>query len=235
MDLKNKTVLVTGGNTGLGFEIVKQLVQKNCKVMLLGKDEKKVKEAAKQLNSNKVTPKVCDLREPKQIEKVTKGLKSIDILINAAGIIAYRPLEEHSEELIYDLVNTNLLGTIFMTRAILPKMKKQNAGTIVNVSSSSGLMTGGHPDETVYIASKFGVTGFTEALKKELNEIKSKINVLGFYPGGMNTEFFTKSGMEKDTSAFMDPTEIAKIIVFMLERPDSIKMDHVVVNRNKNL
>jgi len=58
---------------------------------------------------------------------------------------------------------------------------------------------------------------------------------LGFYPGGMNTPLFSKAGEDKNTSVFMDPKEIAKIIVFILERPEGIKMDHVVVNRNKHL
>jgi len=57
--------------------------------------------------------------------------------------------------------------------------------------------------------------------------------MLGFYPGGMNTPLFKKAGLEKDTDSFMDPREIAEIIIFMLERPDSIKMDQVVVNRNE--
>ena len=59
--------------------------------------------------------------------------------------------------------------------------------------------------------------------------------MIGFYPGGMNTKLFSKSGQNKDTSAFMDPSEIAKIIVFLLERSDSINIDHLVVNRNKNI
>jgi NADP-dependent 3-hydroxy acid dehydrogenase YdfG len=59
------------------------------------------------------------------------------------------------------------------------------------------------------------------------------IKVLGFYPGGMNTNLFSKANLDKDTSKFMDPKEIAEIIVFIVERPSSINMDHVVVNRNK--
>jgi len=125
------------------------------------------------------------------------------------------------------------LGTIYMTRSVLQLMKNENYGTIINVSSTSGLPTGGHAGESVYMASKYGVAGFTEGLKKEISEEKRNIRILGFYPGGMNTGFFAKSGQEKDTSGFMDPKEIAEIIVFMLERSDSIKMDHVEVNRNK--
>ena len=235
MNLKNKTALVTGGNSGLGFEIVKQLVKDKCKVIILGKDQQKIQKAKKKLKSSLVSVLTCDLRDFSQIKQAAKKIKTIDILINCAGIISYQPLEIHDPQNIKDIIEVNLLGTIYMTRAILIKMKKKNFGTIMNVSSTSGLMTGGHPYESVYIASKHGVAGFTEALKKEINAGKNNIKVLGFYPGGMNTKLFSKSGLNKDTSKFMDPAEIAKIVVFILERPDSIKMDHVLVNRNKNL
>lgn len=233
MELENKTALITGGNSGLGFEVAKLLIKKGCNVIILGKDIKKVNAAAKKINSKRLSTVICDLTDCKQIEKVAKNIKSLDILINNAGVIMYSLLEKHTSQKIAGIINVNLLGTIYMTRAILPKMKKRNSGTILNVITTSALK--GRTEETVYIASKWGVRGFTEALIDELSEEKSKIRVLGFYPGGMNTQLFTKAGLDKDTSSFMDPDEIAKIIVFMLERPESIKMDQVVVNRNKNI
>lgn len=235
MNLKNKTILITGGNSGLGFEIAKEAVKKQSKVIILGKDNQNLENAKKLLNSPLVSTLLCDLRDQKQIELIVKKIKKIDVLINCAGIIAYHPLEKHEAKNIKDIIDTNLLGTILVTRAVLPLMKKANSGTIVNVASTSGLMTGGHANESVYMASKFGVSGFTEGLKKEINNLKKNIRVFGLYPGGMQTKLFAKSGMDKDISDFMPPAEVAKIIIFMLERPDSIKMDHVVVNRNKNL
>jgi NADP-dependent 3-hydroxy acid dehydrogenase YdfG len=95
-------------------------------------------------------------------------------------------------------------------------------------------MNGGHAEEAAYIASKYGVTGFTETLRKDMIAEGKAIKVLGFYPGGMNTELFAKAGLDRDTSKFMDPKEVAEIVVFIIERPASINMDHVVVNRNKN-
>jgi short-subunit dehydrogenase len=233
MNLKFKTALITGGNSGLGLEITKQLLGKGCKVIILGKDEKNVQSALDELKNENATSVICDLRNPDDIQKVGKKLKDVDILINCAGIIGYYNLEDHPQEDIQAQIEVNLLGTIYMTQAILPIMKKQNSGIIVNVSSTTGLH--GKPQESVYAASKFGVRGFTEALQEELKEQESALGVLGFYPGGMNTKLFEKGGVDKDTSSFMDPEEIAKILVFMLERPESIKMDQVVVNRNKGV
>ncbi|NMC36315.1 SDR family oxidoreductase [Candidatus Beckwithbacteria bacterium] len=231
MSLKNKTILISGGNSGLGFEISKQLIRLGSKVIILGKNQNNLNLAVKKLKSPFASSMVCDLTNAEEIEKLNIG--KLDILINCAGVIKYSPLEKHSITDIKNIIDTNLIGTILLTRQVLPILKKQNSGIIVNISSTSGLMTGGHAYESVYIASKFGVTGFTESLKKEMAEEGKNIKVLGFYPGGMNTPLFTKSGEDKDTTNFMDPAEIAKILVFMLQQPDAVSMDHIVVNRNK--
>ncbi|MCA9382633.1 SDR family NAD(P)-dependent oxidoreductase [Candidatus Dojkabacteria bacterium] len=226
-------ILITGGNSGLGFEITNLLVQAGHEVIILGKDKKKLDLAKKQIDSDKLSTIECDLRDPVDIDTKLSRIEHLDILINNAGIISYKKLEEETDENIKDIVNTNLLGTIFVTKKLLPVFEKQNSGIIMNISSTSGLITGGHSEETIYVASKFGITGFTETLKKEMKEQKLNIRVLGFYPGGMNTDLFAKAGLDKDTTKFMDPKEIAKIVVFILERPEEINMDHVVINRNK--
>lgn len=233
MKLKNKTILITGANSGLGLEIAKLLVEKGERVIILGKDKVGVETACKSLNSTLASIMVCDIRSSDQVEKTVGKIKKLDILINCAGIIAYYPLEKHAPQNIKDVIDTNLLGTIYVTKSVLSLMKKNNCGTIINISSTSGLPSGGHANESVYMASKYGVTGFTEGLKKEISDEKKNIRIIGFYPGGMKTQLFAKSGLDKDISSFMDPKEIAKIIVFLLERPDTIKIDHVVVNRNK--
>jgi 3-oxoacyl-[acyl-carrier protein] reductase len=220
MNLTNKTIVITGGNSGLGLAIVNELKTKDCHIITVGKTNSDL---------------TCDLRDQNQINTLTDKINKVDVLINCAGIIAYSPLESHDSQNIKDIIDTNLLGTICMTKMILTKMIAQNSGTILNVASTSGLMTGGHAGESVYMASKFGVSGFTEGLKKEMEDKKRNIKVVGFYPGGMNTPLFSKGGQNKDTSSFMDPVEIAKIIVFVLERPDTINIDHLIVNRNKNI
>src|SRR5512139_761860 len=121
MELKNKTVLITGGNSGLGFEVAKQLVAKGAKVTILGKDK----------------------------AKVNKAKKEIDVLVNNASIIAYKYADEHDPQNIRDMVDANFLGTVFVTRELFPLFRKQNSGTIINVSSTSGLPTGGHTQQSV--------------------------------------------------------------------------------------
>lgn len=226
MNLKDKTILITGGNSGLGFEIAKLLVPKKAKIILLSRNPERLETAREKLNTPLVSTLTCDISNGSQIKKVASEIDHVDVLINNAGVLQYGQLEDHSYEKIQKVINVNLAGSIYITKAFLPKMTE---GTIVNIVSTSGLV--GRPNEAVYIASKWGLRGFTEALKADL--ANTKIRILGFYPGGMNTPLFEKSGSNRDISSFMDPKEIAEIILFMIERPDSIKMDHVVVNRNK--
>jgi NADP-dependent 3-hydroxy acid dehydrogenase YdfG len=229
-----KNVLISGGNSGLGLEVTKILLTKGYAVTILGKNQQALDKVKDELNSSNLSCIQCDLRNYEEIHQKISSINNLDILINCAGIIAYKKLDEQDPKNIKDIIETNLLGTIYLTKELLPIFKKQNSGIIMNISSTSGLMTGGHAEESVYVASKYGVTGFTETLRKEMIEQGNKIKVLGFYPGGMNTKLFSKADLDKDTSKFMDPREIAEIIVFIIERPDSINMDNVVVNRNKN-
>ena len=149
MVLTGKKALVTGGNSGLGLEVVKELIKTKCKVVILGKDTTKVEEAKLDLKSNLVSSVICDLRSQPQIEKTVQQVGDIDILINCAGIIAYQPLPAHDPKNIRDIVETNLLGTIYVTRSVLPSMLARNSGIIMNISSTSGLPTGGSPNESV--------------------------------------------------------------------------------------
>ena len=108
-------------------------------------------------------------------------------------------------------------------------MLKKNNGFIINVSSTYGLS--GRKNGSVYAASKFAVRGFTESLELDLQ--KTNIKVAGFYPGGMKTKLFTNAQMEKDIKHYIEPIKVAEVIVFMLERDDSMIVDQVEVERRK--
>lgn len=87
----------------------------------------------------------------------------------------------------------------------------------------------GRNNQAVYVASKYGVTGFTDSLKEDLADTNVKVS--GFYPGGMNTSLFKKAGKPKDNSDWMDTNKVAEVIVFMIERDMTMVMDHVVLNK----
>lgn len=229
MKLKDKVVVITGASSGLGFSIAKALIKKGCRVYGTGKTEEKVKEAKKKLRSKTFECYVSNVTDSKEVERILKKIGRVDVLINNAGVWLEGKLQENSVKQISNTIDVNLKGVIFMTRAVLPQMLKRNEGFIVNVSSTSGLK--GRSNQSVYVASKFGVTGFTKSLQEDLKD--TNIKVAGFYPGGMNTEMFEKAGAKKENKDWMDTEKVAEVIVFMLERDETMILDHVVLNKRK--
>jgi len=229
MNLKNKTVVITGGSQGLGFSIAQLLVKKGAQVHIISRSVDNLNQADKKIKSKNLFLHQGDVSSYSQIEKIINKISKIDILINNAGLWLSGPFTKQDATKIDQLIDVNTKGTIFTTKAVLPEMLKKNKGHIINVSSTSGLK--GRANETTYAASKFAVQGFTEALKVELSETDIKIS--GFYPGGMNTKFFEKAGTPKQNKDWMNTDKVAEILIFMLEQDSSMIMDHVVLNKRK--
>lgn len=228
MQLQNKVAVVTGGNSGLGFSIAKNLLVRGCIVYILGKDKTKLAQAALSLASVHIHTLVADVTDYNALSDAAKQITP-DILINNAGIYIGGNLSENNSAQISAVVDVNLKGPIFATRAFLPQMQKRKSGFIVNVSSTVGIKT--KAGEAVYGASKFGLRGFTEALEQEL--FMDNIRVLGFYPGGMHTQLFVKGGSPKENDTWMDPDNVAQLLVSLLEQDDSMTVSHVEVNRKR--
>lgn len=226
MQLKNKSVVITGGSDGLGFSLAKVLSAKGALVNLIARDKNKLDSAVKELGSN-ANGFVADVSNWQEIERVAQKIESIDILINNAGVWIEGSLLDCEIAKIDQAIDINLKGVIYTTKAFLPKLKKETEAHVLNVVSTSGLK--GRDGQSVYCASKFGVSGFTEALKADLE--KTNVKVTGFYPGGMHTHLFDKAGNPKANQDWMNTNKVAEIIVFMLEQDMSMVMDQVVLNK----
>lgn len=226
MQLKNKSVVITGGSDGLGFSLAKAFLAKGALVNLIARDENKLDLAVKELGSN-AKGFVADVSNWQEIEQVAQKIESIDILINNAGVWIEGSLLDNEIAKIDQAIDINLKGVIYATKAFLPKLKKETEGHILNVVSTSGLK--GRDGQSVYCASKFGVSGFTEALKVDLE--KTNVKVTGFYPGGMRTHLFDKAGNPKANQDWMKTDKVAEIIAFMLEQDMNMVMDQVVLNK----
>lgn len=209
-----KTVLITGGSEGLGFAIAK-LLSKNNTVYLLARNEDKLNTASKELNCNY---KVCDVSIWEDVQKVVDEVINetgkIDVLINNAGLWVQGPIEENDPERIKDVINVNTLGPIYMTKAVVPIMKQQKSGIILNINSQAGLY--GKAERSVYHASKWALTGFAKCMSQELQ--KHNIKVMSIHPAGMKTKFFEKAGIEKNQENMLDVNEVARTVEFMLNQ-----------------
>ena len=174
----------------------------------------------------------CDVSDPKQVKTTIEQIKAdfgrIDILINNAAIWWQGELEEHSDEKLQELFNINTLGYIYTIKYVLPTMKQQKSGQILNVVSIAGVdyEAGWAP----YVATKHAVRAFIESVRKEY--AKYNIKVMGIYPPGMATEIFESAGFHYGRADWMtDPKDIAEIILFMLSQPKDIVLNHVEIRK----
>jgi NADP-dependent 3-hydroxy acid dehydrogenase YdfG len=233
MDIKNKVAIVTGASDGLGKQVALKLAKEGVELALIARNEERLNQVRSEclsLGSSKVESYVCDIsnreRVVETVKKIISSFESADILLNIAGVWQkLNSLENISYEEIENVININLKGLIFLTKELMPFLKKESETAIINVSSRSGVTA--QKDQSVYSASKWGVNGFTEVLKVDLKG--SNVRVADICQGAMQTDIFTKVGDSKDLSNATRPEDLADVIVFMLTRPPKIWLHDVRV------
>jgi short-subunit dehydrogenase len=163
MEETKKCVLITGGSSQLGFELVNAFAQSKWKVHATTRNIQKLSEKHQIPN---VTFHQLDLSQEQDIYALMAKLSTqetqIDLLINNAGFVLSGPFEGSSDAQIRRQMDVNFFGTLFTIKALLPKFKTQKKGSIINISSLCGLTT--FPMLSVYHASKWALEGFTESL-----------------------------------------------------------------------
>jgi short-subunit dehydrogenase len=170
--LNNQVALITGAGSGIGKAIAVQLYQAGARLLLTGRDLKKLNAVIDkyQFNPNRVVTITADITQAAGRQHITETcarLKSpLSILINNAGVSDFNLLEDQDAAGIERLLYTNLTAPVLLTQCLLPVLKKSSAGLIVNIGSTFGSI--GYPGFSTYCASKFGLRGFTQALRREL-------------------------------------------------------------------
>ncbi len=212
-NLTDKVALITGAANGIGFADAKLFLLKGAKVAFCDLLKNEVEEAEKALKKyGEVFAKTADVRKEKEIRRFTGEVIShygrVDILVNNAGILPRRgDFSGIRYSRINDTIDTNLKGTLFMTRAVLGSMLKRRSGVIINMSSEAGLA--GYGEMAVYCATKFGIRGFSEALSEEV--INKGIKVYTICPGPVKTGLNAKFTGEKAIG--IPPEEVAELVV----------------------
>ncbi len=207
MQVSDNTILITGGTSGIGFELVKQLSALNNTIIITGRDQAKLDKAKKQFQ--KVHTIQSDVSDPKAItalfDKVTKEFPGLNILINNAGIMKTINLHDAGSDLLEltTEIDINLNGPIRMIKKFLPHLKTKQAAAIVNVSS--GLAFVPLPTSPVYCATKAALHSFTESLRVQLKNTKVKVFELA--PPATKTELMNNFDMEDMKGVTMMPVD----------------------------
>jgi NAD(P)-dependent dehydrogenase (short-subunit alcohol dehydrogenase family) len=179
---------ITGTSQGFGRELVRATLQRGDSVIATSRSPQAVA-AAFPAQKDRLLTASMDLRDPKQISSVVEQAVArfgrIDVLVNNAGYGVTGAVEEASEKEIASLYDTNVFGLLRVTRAVLPHMRKQRSGHIVNISSIGGLA--GMPGWGIYNSTKFAVEGLSEALAAELAPLGIGVTIVE--PGPFRTQF----------------------------------------------
>ena len=193
--LAGKNVVITGGASGIGKEMALLFAKEKARVAILDVDRKKLSHVAKDFKGLKVNVStyVCDVSDRKKIERaaklLAKDLKYVDILVNNAGIVIGKTISDTTYEEIQRTIDVNLMGVIWMTKALLPKMMKRKKGHIVNIASAAGMLA--VPKLADYCTTKFAVIGFSDSLRMEMKKYGyKKIKVTCVCPSIIDTGMF---------------------------------------------
>ena len=194
-DLKNKVVVVTGGTRGIGFATVKAFLQQGSKVVMLGSRKETVDKALHELSEYKDTimGRYIDLNDLSAcidlLKEVLQEWGSVDVLINNAGYGYRSSVEEGDIDDVNLLFNTNFFGPIELIKEVLPQMRANKNGAIVNVSSIAAVRSG--VGSGYYAASKAALELMTDGLAKELKPLGIKVMIA--QPGSFRTNFYDTS------------------------------------------
>lgn len=239
---KQPVAIITGASRGIGRATALALARRGAALSLFARSETLLAEVinqAKQLGASDAVAFVCDLRDESQVESaVTSTLRHfgrIDILINNAGVSLNGEVDGYSLADWRTVIDTNLTGLFLACRAVLPAMKKQGGGQIINISSGAG--RNGIKGMAAYCAAKFGVVGFTEALGLEVRNLNIRVSVV--LPGSTATNFSNtarrrpqgsqQTGDGRSIGYAMTPEEVANAILAVLEQPAQVWMSEVVL------
>ena len=225
-----KTIVITGGSDGLG-KTLSETFSKENNVIILSTNEEKMNLVA---TENNCSYKVCDVSNYDAVENAIREIieeyNKIDVLINNAGLWIQEELDTNDSDRIKSVIDVNLLGTINVSKAVIPSMKENRDGLIININSQAGI---NHKAErVVYNASKWGVTGFSKSLQDEV--AKYGIRVTDVMPGMMKTEMFSKINIKKNMVNGIDTKAVARLIQFIIDTPSDVMIPEVGIKNINN-
>lgn len=218
--LKNKNALITGAGKGIGKAIAIALAKEGVNVILVSRTQADVDQLADETNdlgvkSLALSADVSDINSINSaVEKALAEFKHIDILINSAGIASFGKFLDLEPAAFEKIIQVNLMGTYYATRAVIPNMIERQTGDIINISSTAGL--NGNALTSAYSASKFAVLGLTDSLMQEMR--KHNIRVTALTPSTVATDMAKDLNLtDGNPEKVMQSEDIAELVIAQLK------------------
>ena len=238
--LKQKVAIVTGASSGIGEATAIALAAAGAKVAIAARRSERLETLTQRIQQNggEALPITADVANEAQVQDMVSATKDkwgrVDILVNNAGVMLLGPISEANTEDWRRMFDVNVLGLMYATHAILPLMKAQGEGHIVNISSVAGRVA--NAGTGVYNATKWAVGAFSESLRKEVH--KDKIRVTIIEPGLVATELpqhITNPEAKERAKAFyesvrsLDSEDIAAAIVYAVTQPPHVNVNEILI------
>jgi len=229
--LADQVAIITGGGSGIGRAFAEALASAGVRVVIASRRVEVLRTTARELNqalsAERVFPYEFDIRNRNQIDELARDVferwQAIDVLINNSGLAVPETVDAISDEGWDTVMETNLRGVMQLVRAVLPYMRKNDFGDIVNVSSQAGKH--GYADVPSYCASKFGLLGYAEALRDDLRKSGANIRVFNFCPGLVDVENTRPD--QQARAGFIHVSNMARTLMYALSLDRNVVLEDI--------
>jgi short-subunit dehydrogenase len=223
MDIRDKNVVLTGATGGIGRAIAVKLSEQGARLILVARNMERLTALVNELGGNRHTSVSADLGSDDGRRSVVEACREIggdgiSLLINAAGTNEFALFEQQTAAAIKGLLDTNLLSPILLSLEFLPLLQRQQQSRIINIGSTFGSI--GYPGFSAYCASKFGLRGFTEALRRELADSPTRISYIAPRATRTDSNSDTVVAMNDELGTVMDdPSLVADEVMQVIRGP----------------
>ncbi|HJY62656.1 MAG TPA: SDR family oxidoreductase [Ignavibacteria bacterium] len=229
--MPNQVAWITGASTGIGFELAKAFAKAGYTIIATARRKSRLVSLVNEIRfaGHEAYAFVCDVTSERSVlstrKKILEKCRSIDVLVNNAGVTVYKNFIETKTYDYDNIIDTNLRGCFVTTKAVLPLMIKRKRGHIINLASiaSKTVFTG----SAVYSASKAGIIAMSNVLRAEVR--KFNIKVSNILPGATDTPMWSPSSRQRYSTRMMTPREVADIVVQVANQPKKVVMEDVII------